>query len=61
MICEEYGIRRSTITDNKKREPDIRAYKRKMTEMGVRRSAKVMKVGKDEKFEVALFLWFKQK
>ena len=65
MICEEYGIGRSTIgrstiTDIKKREPDIQAYKRKMTEMGVGWSAMVMKLEKDEEFEAALFLWFKQ-
>ena len=32
-----------------------------MTEIGVGWSAKVMKIGRDEEFEAALFLWFKQK
>ena len=32
-----------------------------MTEMGVGRSAKVMKLGRNEELEEALFLWFKQK
>ena len=27
VLCEEYGIGRSTITDIKKREPALRAYK----------------------------------
>ena len=58
IICKEFGIGRSTI---KKQEPVIRAYKRKMTEMGVTRSAKIMKLGKDEELEAALFVWFKQK
>ena len=61
MLCKEYGIRSSTITDIKKREPALHAYKRKMTEMGVGRSAKIMKLGRDEELEAALFLWFKQK
>jgi hypothetical protein len=61
VICKEFGIGRATITDMKKREPEKRAYKWRMTEMGVGRSAKVMKLGKDEELETALFLWFKQK
>ena len=32
-----------------------------MTDMGVKRPAKVMKLGKDENLETALFVWFKQK
>ena len=61
VLCEEYGVGKSMITDIKKREPKIRTYKRKMMEMGVGWSAKVMKLGKDEEFEAALFVWFKQK
>ena len=48
VLCEEYGIGRSTITNLKKQEPALQAYKCKMTEMGVGQSAKVMKLGKDE-------------
>ena len=61
MLCKEYGIGWSTITYIKKQEPALRAYKRKMTEMGVGWSAKIMKLGRDEQLETALFLWFKQK
>ena len=61
VLCKEYGIGRSTISDIKKRKPALRAYKRKMTEMGVGRSAKIMKLGRDEELEAPLFLWFKQK
>ena len=32
VLCKEYGIGRSTITDIKKRETALRAYKRKMTD-----------------------------
>ena len=49
------------ISNINKREPELRAYKWKMTEMGVGQSAKVMKLGRDEELKVALFLWFKQK
>ena len=61
VLREEYGVGRSAISDIKKREPALRSYKRKMVEMGVERSAKVMKLGKDEQLKAALFLWFKQK
>ena len=61
VLCEEYGIGRSTISDMKKRESSLRQYKRKMKDMGVKRPAKVMKLGKDEELETALYLWFKQK
>ena len=32
-----------------------------MTEMGVGRSAKIMRLGRDEELDAAVFLWFKQK
>ena len=52
VLCEEYGIGRSTITDIKKCESSLRQYKCKMTEMGT----KVMKLGKNEELETAAFL-----
>ena len=61
VLCEEYGIGRSTITDIKKPKSSLQQYKRKMTEMGVKRTAKVMKLGEDEELETPMFLWFKQK
>ena len=51
----------STITDLKKKEASLREYKRKLTDQGVKRPAKVMKLEKDEELETALFLWFKQR
>jgi len=53
VLCEKYGIGRSTITDIKKHESSLRQYKRKMTDMGVKRPAKTMKRKKDEEIEMA--------
>ena len=60
VLCEEYGIGHSTISDIKKMESSLRRYKRKMKDMGVKRPAKVMKLGKDEELEMVLYQ-FKQK
>ena len=61
-LCEMYGVGRSTIGDLKKQEPALRAYKRRMKDLGVKLlSAKIMKLGKDEHLETALYIWFKQK
>lgn len=61
LLAEQYGIGRSTICDIKRKEAELRQYKTSMKEMGMSRSAKVMKCGKDVELEKALFLWFKQK
>ena len=61
LLSEEYGIGRSTISDIKRKENEIRKYKRKATEMGVHRPMKNMKMGQDEELESALFIWFRQK
>ena len=37
VLCDEYGIGRSTVTDIKKRESSLREYKQKMAEMGMKR------------------------
>ena len=61
-LCETYGVGRFTISDLKKQEPALRAYKRRMKDLGVKLpSAKIMKLGKDEHLETALYIWFKQK
>ncbi len=61
VLSEEYGIGISTISDIKKKDTELRDYKRKMAEMGFKRPAKTMKMGKDQELEMAVFLWFKQK
>ena len=61
VISEEYGIGRATIRDIKRMEVEIRNFKSRMLEMGTKRSAKIMKLGKDGEHDKAVFLWFKQK
>ena len=58
VLCEEYGIGRSTISDIKKCEMEIRQYKRKLHEMGIQQPVKTIKLGDLDK---AVFMWFKQK
>ena len=60
LLSEEYGVGISTIADIKKKGPELRDYKRKMKEMGCKRPAKTMKMGRDQELEEALFLWFRQ-
>ena len=60
ILSEEYGIGISTVADIKRRGSQLRQYKKKATEMGIRRPQKNMKMGRDQEFE-ALFLWFRQK
>ena len=61
LLAEEYGVGISTISDIKKKGPELRNYKRKMAEMGCRRVAKSMRMGKDQELDMAVFLWFRQK
>ena len=61
VLSEKYGVGTSTISDKKKQGPELRDYKRKMTEMGCMLPSKTMKMGKDQKLEEAVFLWFRQK
>ena len=61
IIMDKYGIGRSTVSDIKKNKESIMAFKSQATEMGMVKKAKSMKIGKDEKLDQALFVWFKQK
>lgn len=56
VLCEQYGVGKSMISDIKKQEPEFRAYKQKMTEIGIGWSAKFMKLGRDEELDAVLFL-----
>ena len=56
VLCEEYRIGRSTISDIRKQESSFKQYKRKMKDMGVKQPAKVMRLGKDEELKTALYL-----
>ena len=58
LISEKYGIGRSTVVDIKKNKAKLRAYKHKMTEMGVKKvTTKSMKMGAYDKLDEALYIW----
>ena len=55
VLCESYGIGCSTISDLKKKEPELRLFKKKITELGAKRS-KTMKSCSFEHLETTLFI-----
>ena len=61
VLCDEYGIGRSTISSIKKQDDELRDYKIKMLEMGFKRPTKTMKLSYDEELEKAVYFWFIQK
>ncbi len=61
IISEKYGVGTSTISDIKKHGSELRDHKRKMIEMGCTLPSNTMKMGRDQKLEEAVFLWFRQK
>ena len=61
LLSEEYGIGHSTIASLKKQEMELWQDRRKMKEMGIRRPATIMKLGRDEELEKAIYLWFCKK
>ncbi len=61
VLADKYGVGVSTIADIKKKREKILCYKRKAVEMGCKRPARVMRLGRDEQLEEALFIWFRQK
>lgn len=61
VISEEYGIGCATITDIKKKGDELKKFKSHLTDMGMKRPSKVMRLGKNREHDEAVFLWFKQK
>ncbi len=61
VICERYGIGKSTVGDIKKNRLKIMNFKSKMVDMGMTKKAKVMKIGDDQGLDKAVYLWFQQK
>ena len=55
VLCERYGVGRGTISDLKKKEPKLRQFKKKITELGAKRST-TMKSCSFEDLETALFV-----
>ena len=60
VICEKFGIGKSTVSDIWKNRDKVRAFKKDMVEMGMTRKAKVMRVSNNQKLDSALYVWFKQ-
>ena len=61
VIAEKFGIGKSTIGDIKKNHQKVLKFRSDTINMGMTRSAKVMKLGDDSKLDQAVYLWFKQK
>ena len=61
IIAERYGIGKSTISDIKRNTEKITKFEMEMTDMGMKKTAKTMKLGDDEKHYKAVYLWFRQK
>lgn len=62
-ICDKYGIGKSTISDIKKKETEMRAYVSQKTQLGMAKcvkDAKTMHQGYNEELDQALYIWFKQ-
>ena len=56
VLSERYGVGRSTISDIKKKEPELRQFKRRLTGMGGKRFVKTMKLSTYEELERAVFV-----
>ena len=61
MIAERYGIGNSTVSDIRRNREKIEKFGRDVTEMGMKKKVKTMKLGADKNMEEALYVWFKQK
>ena len=58
IVSEKYGIGRSTVADIKKNELKLKAFKQKMTDMGVRSvDTKAMKLGTYKNLDAALYIY----
>ena len=61
VITEESGIGRSTVTGIKREKENLLKFKREAKEMGMKKTTKAMKLGKDTQLEEASYVWFRQK
>ena len=60
IICEKYGIGKSTVWDIKKSREKLLDFQ-ETESMGMKREAKTMKLSSHENLDKALYLWFTQK
>ena len=58
IICEKFGIGRSTVSDNREK---LLKFNMELKEMGTKRDVKVMKLGDDPLLDKAVYVWFRQK
>ena len=61
ILSERYGLGKSTVSDIKKNKDSILNFKRKVTDMGMNKKVKIMKLGDDMKHDEAVCIWLKQK
>ena len=61
VVADRYGVATSMISDIKKIREKILRFKHDMSDMGMSRKAKVMKLGHDAQHDKAVYVWFKQK
>lgn len=61
VICEKYGIGRSTVGDIKKNRDKFTEFQSVVVSMGMSRDVKAMKLGDDQQLDQAVYIWFKQK
>ena len=61
VIAEKYGVGKSMISNIKKNKEKILTFQREMSNIGMQKKAKIMKLGEDVQHDKAVFLWFKQK
>ena len=60
-IAETFGTGRSTIADIKRQEEKLRSFKRRITDMGIKKvKVKAMKMGSHKQLDEALYIWFRQ-
>lgn len=61
IICERFGIGRSTVGDIKKNREKIIYFKKETEGMGMKIEPKMMKLSNNVQLDKALYVWFCQK
>ena len=61
VVLEKYRVGKSMTSDVKKNKEKILTFHQEMSDMGMQKKAKIMKLGDDVQHDKAVFLWFKQK
>ncbi len=56
ILSERYGVGKSTVSDIKKQKDSILDFKRKVTDMGMNKKLKIMKLGDDMKHDEADYI-----